>query len=100
MITEKQKRTIKELCHYVNKVCGVNSLGVFMVVVASEEHPTSLEQYSGTILLGEHAHVVNALSELIIKHPEIRENIYDAAMLAREKEDGTSGILSWEINMN
>ena len=47
MITEKQKKAVRELCQYVEDFCKENDLSSFMVVSASEEHSDGLEQISG-----------------------------------------------------
>ena len=101
MITEKQKKAVKELCQYVDDFCKENGLSSFMVVSASEEHPDGLEQISGSIITGKGDHIIGSISGIVKANKNVYTLLSMALMQAYTKKTDINIIpFSGDLNMN
>lgn len=100
MITEEQKKAVKDLIQYVHNYCEENNLDIFMVATATDDQPNMINQAQGAVVRGNPDYISISISNVVERDARIAAMLLEGCLRGCKGEVDGKNPFTEILNMN
>lgn len=100
MITEEQKKAVKDLIQYVHNYCKEHNLDVLMVAASTDDQPNMINQMKGVVVCGNPNYISISISDVVKRDAEVAAMLLKVCLRGCKGEVGGKNPFTEILNMN